>query len=121
MSAFHPNLEVVGLRRRLIPRIGPALMILMASLEDVHLAKPKSSCKRGAYAPSAVQKRAEIGTINAIALYERGLTSLAFNRRPHQISNVIGTPHITAHVSTARVSPAKARIDGSPIPLSQRR
>src|SRR6516225_293484 len=93
MSAFHPNLEVVGLRRRLIPRIGPALMILIASLEDVHLAKPKSSCKRGAYAPSAVQKRAEIGTINAMALCKRGLTSLAFNCRSHQISNVIVIKH----------------------------
>ena len=74
---------------------------------------------------SAVQKRAEIGTINAIALCKRGLTSLAFNCRSHQISNVIvikhheinrfprrlqsdgiGTPHITAHVPIERVSPA---------------
>src|SRR5215472_5771189 len=93
VSAFHPNLEVVGLPQRLIPTDRARAHVFMASLEDVHLAKPKSSCKRGAYAPSAVQKRAEIGTINAIALCERGLTSLAFNCRSHQISNVIVIKH----------------------------
>src|SRR6516164_8217234 len=39
--------------------------------------KAQGSCKRGTYASSAVQKRTEIGALNAIALRERGLTSLA--------------------------------------------
>src|SRR6516165_8723118 len=59
------------------------------SLDDPHPAKPKSFCKRGTYASSAIQKRTEIGTSNAIALPERSLTSFAFNCPSHQIRNVI--------------------------------
>src|SRR5215470_8155412 len=59
------------------------------SLDDPHPAKPKSFCKRGTYASSAVQKRTEIGMSNATAVRERSLTSFAFNCRSHQIRNVI--------------------------------
>jgi hypothetical protein len=107
------------------------------SPDDPNPAKPEGSCKGGAYPSSAVQKRTEIGTINPTALRERGLTSLAFNCRPHQIGNVIiikqqeitrfprrlqsdviGTSHISGHVSTERapVRP-KPRKKGRPFPL----
>jgi len=88
-------------------------------LDDPNPAKPESFCNRGTYASPAIQKRTEIGTIDTMALRERSLTSLAFNRRSHQISNVIiikhqeivrfplqsdWTSHITRHVPTERVS-----------------
>jgi hypothetical protein len=107
-------------------------------LDDPDPVKPKRFCKRGTYASSAVQKRAEIGTINAIALRERSLTSFAFDCRFHQISNVIvikhqeiirpprrlqsyviGTPYIAGHVSAERVSRAQAKVERvahSPVP-----
>jgi hypothetical protein len=61
--------------------------------DDIHPAKPKGFCERGTNAPSAIQNRIEFAAMNVIALREGGLTSLAFNRRLEQASDVVIIKH----------------------------
>jgi len=58
------------------------------SLDEVHLAKPKSLYKRPTYPPPAIQNRTDNCAINAIVICKSDLASLAFNCDSQQTNNV---------------------------------